>query len=68
VLPFGGGVNILLLAGGAYFAWEHEKGRHEKMNLLCPICLLNRVAPRADASGTANSAPPSSSPPPPETA
>jgi hypothetical protein len=51
LLPFGGGLNILLLAGGAYFAWEHEKGRHEKMNLLCPICLLNRVAPRADEPG-----------------
>jgi hypothetical protein len=51
VLPFGGGINILILVGGVYFASEHEKGRHEKMNLLCPICLLNRIAPRADEPG-----------------
>ncbi len=44
-LPFGGGLNLLLVAGAAYFAWEHEQGRHGQPNVLCPICWLNKIAP-----------------------
>ena len=25
-LPFGGGLNLLLVAGAAYFVWEHGQG------------------------------------------
>jgi hypothetical protein len=57
-LPFGGGLNLLLLGGGAYLAWEHEQGRHERPNLLCPICWLNKIAPGPAPSGGASSAEP----------
>jgi hypothetical protein len=50
-LPFGGGLNVLLVAGAAYFAWEHEQGRHEQPHLLCPICWLNKIAPAPDGPG-----------------
>jgi hypothetical protein len=40
----------VLLAGSAYFAWEHEQGRHGRPNLLCPICWLNKIAPAPGAS------------------
>ena len=49
-------MNLLLLAGGAYFAWEHEQGRHTRPHVACPICWLNRIAPgpgAASASGPA---------------
>jgi hypothetical protein len=58
-LPIGGGWNLLLVAGGVYFASEHERGRHERTNLLCPICLLNKIAPAPEAPGGASSAEPS---------
>jgi hypothetical protein len=51
-LPFGGGLNIMLVGGAAYFAWEHEQGRHARLNVLCPICWLNRVAPAPEAPST----------------
>ena len=50
-LPFGGGLNLLLVAGGVYFAWEHEQGRHERPHVLCPLCWLNKIAPAPGASG-----------------
>jgi hypothetical protein len=50
-LPFGGGLNLLLVAGAAYLAWEHEQGRHERPHVLCPLCLLNKIAPAPEASG-----------------
>jgi hypothetical protein len=50
-LPFGGGPNLLLLGGVAYFAWEHEQGRHERPHVLCPLCWLNKIAPAPEASG-----------------
>lgn len=49
-------MNVLLVASGAYMAWEHEQGRHGQPNLLCPICWLNKIAPgpaKPSASGTA---------------
>jgi hypothetical protein len=58
-LPFGGGVNVLLVGGAAYFAWEHEQGRHKRPHVLCPVCWLNRIAPPAEpSSGTGPAAPP----------
>jgi hypothetical protein len=50
-LPFGGGLNLLLAAGAAYFAWEHEQGRHGQPNLLCPLCWLNKITPAPEAPG-----------------
>jgi hypothetical protein len=50
-LPFGGGLELLLVAGAAYFAWEHEQGKHAQAHMLCPICWLNRVAPAAEPPG-----------------
>jgi hypothetical protein len=47
--PFGRRTDLVLLAGAAYFAWEHEQGRHERPHLLCLICWLNRVAPAPEA-------------------
>lgn len=58
-LPFGGGLDVVLVAGAAYFAWEHEQGRHGRPHLLCPICLLNKIAPPpAAASGSSPAEPP----------
>lgn len=57
-LPFGGGVNVVLVAGGVYFASEHERGRHGKPHVLCPICWLNKIAPAAEPSSGATSAEP----------
>ena len=50
-LPFGGGIELVMLGGAAYFAWEHEQGRHAQAHLLCPICWLNRIAPAPEAPG-----------------
>jgi hypothetical protein len=50
-LPFGGGLNLVLAAGAAYFVWEHGKGRHGRAHPLCPLCWLNKVAPDPGASG-----------------
>jgi hypothetical protein len=46
-LPLGRGPDLLLAAGGLYFAWEHEQGRHQRPHLLCAICWLNKIAPEA---------------------
>jgi hypothetical protein len=58
ILPFGGGVNLLLAAGAAYFAWEHDQGRHGRPHLLCPLCLLNRITPARQADGGSSPAEP----------
>lgn len=40
-----GGLELVLAGGAAYFAWEHEQGKHGQPHMLCPICWLNRIAP-----------------------
>ncbi len=55
-LPFGGGLNLVLVVGTAYFVWEHEQGRHERPHLLCPLCWLNKIAPDPKAPGGPGSA------------
>jgi hypothetical protein len=58
-LPFGGGMNLMLVAGAAYFAWEHEQGRHGTPSLLCPVCWINKIAPApAGPSGSSPAEPP----------
>jgi hypothetical protein len=57
-LPFGGGLNLVLFAGAAYFASEHEKGRHERPHVLCPLCWLNKITPAPKASGGSGPAEP----------
>jgi len=54
-LPIGG-LQLVLAGGAAYFAWEHEQGKHAQAHLLCPICWLNKIAPAAeqDESGTSS--------------
>ena len=49
---------MLLIAGGAYLAWEHEQGRHGRPQVLCPLCWLNKIAPAAGASGGSSPAEP----------
>ncbi len=49
-LPFGGGLNLVLAAGAAYFVWEHGQDRHRRPHLLCPLCWLEKVAPDPQAS------------------
>jgi hypothetical protein len=56
-LPLGVGPDLLLVAGGAYFAWEHEQGRHQRPHMLCLICWLNKIAPEA-SSGSSPAEPP----------
>jgi hypothetical protein len=56
-LPLRGGPDLLLVAGGVYFAWEHEQGRHQRPHLLCLICWLNKVAPDT-SSGSSPAEPP----------
>ena len=50
-LPFGGGLNLLLAVGAAYFVWEHGQERHTRPHPLCPLCWLNKVAPDPGATG-----------------
>jgi hypothetical protein len=57
-LPLGGGLDLLLLAGAAYFTWEHDQGRHEQPHMLCPICWMNKIAPPPEASGGPSGAEP----------
>jgi hypothetical protein len=56
--PFGGGFNLLLVAGAAYLVWDHQQGRHEQSQLLCPMCLLNRILPAPAEPGGASPAEP----------
>jgi hypothetical protein len=49
---------VVLAAGAAHFASEHEQGRHERPHVLCPVCWLNKIAPDARASGGSGPAEP----------
>jgi hypothetical protein len=42
---------LVLVAGAAYFVWEHGQGRHGRPHLLCPVCWLDKVDPAPAASG-----------------
>ena len=44
-LPFGGGLNVVAVAGAAYFAWEHGQGRDGRPHLPCPLCWLEKTDP-----------------------
>ena len=57
-LPFGGGLNLVLFAGAAYMASEHEKGRHGRPHVLCPLCWLNKITPAPRAAGGSGPAEP----------
>jgi hypothetical protein len=57
-LPFGGGFNLLLVAGAAYFVWEHGQGRHGQPHALCPLCWLNKISPSPEAPGGSSPAEP----------
>ena len=57
-LPFGGGLNLVLAAGAAYFVWEHGQGRHGQPHLLCPLCWLDKIDPAPGASGGSSPAEP----------
>ncbi len=60
LLRFGlpiGGLELVLLGGAAYLAWEHDQGRHAQPNLLCPVCWLSRIAPAEEQPGQAPAAP-----------
>jgi hypothetical protein len=61
-LPLGGGLDLLLVGGAAYFAWEHEQGRHERPHVLCPVCWLSKIAPAAEPSGGSSPADPPEQP------
>ena len=41
----GNGLELVLAGGAAYFAWQHQQGRHGQAHVLCPICWLNKIAP-----------------------
>jgi hypothetical protein len=56
-LRLGVGPDLLFAAGAAYFAWEHEQGRHQRLHVLCLICWLNKIAPEA-SSGSSAAEPP----------
>jgi hypothetical protein len=49
---------VLLVAGAAHFAWEHEQGRHERPHVLCLVCWMSKIAPAPEASGNSSPAPP----------
>lgn len=49
---------MLLVAGAAYVAWEHEQGRHGRPHVLCLLCWLNKIAPAPEASGGSSPAEP----------
>jgi hypothetical protein len=42
---------LLLAVGAAYFAWEHDQGRHAQPHVLCPLCWLNKITPAPQTSG-----------------
>jgi hypothetical protein len=50
-LPFGPGLDLILVGGAAYFAWEHEQGKHDRSHVLCPTCWLNKIAPAPEPPG-----------------
>ena len=44
-LPFGGGPGLLLAAGAAYFAWEHEPARRRTASPAVPAVLAEQDRP-----------------------
>ena len=44
------GLELAGVAGAAYLTWEHDQGRHDQANLLCPICLMDKFVPVSAAS------------------
>lgn len=50
------GLELAAAGGAAYFAWEHEQGKHVQAHLLCPICWLNKIAPAPPQDGPAAAA------------
>ena len=44
-----GGLQLALAGGAAYFAWEHDQGKHGQPHLLCAVCWLDKIAPAPDA-------------------
>ena len=57
-LPLGGGLNLVLVAGAAYFVWEHGQGRHGRPQALYPLCWLYKIDPAREASGGSSPAEP----------
>lgn len=55
-LPLGTGLELVLAGGAAYFAWEHEQGRHAQAHMLCPICWMNKIVPVGGQDGPAAAA------------
>ena len=49
---------MLLVAGAAYFVWEHGQGRHARPQVLCPLCWLNKIAAAPGAAGGSSPAEP----------
>ena len=49
---------MVLVVAAAYFASEHEQGRHGRQHVLCPICWLNKIAPAPEASSGSSPAEP----------
>jgi hypothetical protein len=47
------------VAGAAYFASQHEQGRHGPSHVLCPVCWLDKIAPApGEPSGSSPAEPP----------
>jgi len=57
--PLGGGLNLVLAAGAAYFVWQHGQDRHVRPHPLCPLCWLDKIAPAPEAPGGPSPAEPS---------
>jgi hypothetical protein len=53
-----GHAHRLLVAGAAYFSWEHEQGRRGRPNVLGPLCWLGKIAPASESSGGSRPAEP----------
>jgi hypothetical protein len=58
-LPSGGGLNLVLVAGAAYFVRGHGQGRHGRPHLLCPLCWLEKIDQAPKAFGGPSPAAPS---------
>lgn len=44
------GLELAGVAGAAYLTWEHDQGRHDQANPLCPICWMDKLVPVSTAS------------------
>jgi hypothetical protein len=53
---------LVLVAGAAYFVWEHGQDRHRGPHLLCPLCWLEKIDPTPEASDGPGPAGPGPSP------